>query len=132
MAWVVDTSVLLDIHLADPTFAERSGRCLALHLSDGLVICPVSYVELAPAFNGDSGLQQAFLQEVGVDWLQPWTSLDTATSHQLWADHIADRRLGHGSKRPVADVLIEGFAHRFQGIITRNQKHFRSVPTVVP
>ena len=80
MAWVVDTSVLLNIHLADPSFGERSGRCLARHLSDGLVICPASYVELAPAFNGDSGLQQAFLQEAGVDCLQPWTLLDTAAS----------------------------------------------------
>ena len=132
MAWVVDTSVLLDIYLGDPTFGERSGRCLARHLPDGLVVCPVSYVELAPAFNGDSGLQQAFLQEAGVDWLQPWTMLDTAASYQLWADHIAGRRAGQRSKRPVADILIEGFAQRFQGIITRNQKHFRSVATVVP
>jgi predicted nucleic acid-binding protein len=132
MAWVIDTSILLDIHLADPTFGEQSGRCLARHLSDGLVICPVSYVELAPAFDGDSGLQQAFLQEVGVDWLQPWTLMDTAASYQLWADHIANRRSGQGSKRPVADILIEGFAQRFQGIITRHQKHFRSVPALVP
>lgn len=132
MAWVVDTSVLLDIHLDDPSFARRSGRCLGRYLSDGLVICPVSYVELAPAFNGDSGLQQAFLQEVGVDWLQPWTLLDTAASYQLWAGHIARRRSGRGSKRLVADVSIEGFAQRFQGIITRNQKHFSSVATIVP
>lgn len=132
MAWVVDTSVLLDIHLGDPTFAKRSGRCLARYLAYGLVLCPVSYVELAPAFRGDSSLQQRFLQQVGVDWLQPWTLLDTAASYQLWANHIARRRAGHGSKRPVADILIEGFAQRFQGLITRNPKHFRSVASIVP
>ena len=68
MAWVVDTSVLLDIHLDDPTFGNRSGQCLMRYLPDGLVICPVSYIELAPAFSGDSSLQEAFLQEAGVDW----------------------------------------------------------------
>ncbi len=83
MAWVVDTSVLLDIHVDDPTFGNRSGQCLLRYLPDGLVICPVSYVELAPAFSGDGSLQQAFLQEAGVDWLQPWTSLDAAASYQL-------------------------------------------------
>jgi predicted nucleic acid-binding protein len=132
MAWVVDTSVLLDIHLDDPTFGNRSGQCLVRYLLDGLVICPVSYIELAPAFGGDSSLQQAFLQEAGVDWLQPWTLMDTTASYQLWANHIAKKRAGHGSKRPVADILIEGFAQRFQGIITRNPKHFSSVATIVP
>jgi len=53
------------------------------------VICPVSYIELAPAFSGDSSLQEAFLQEAGVDWLQPWTLLDIAASYQLWANHIS-------------------------------------------
>jgi predicted nucleic acid-binding protein len=132
MAWVVDTSVLLDIHLDDPTFGKRSGRCLTRYLRDGLVVCPVSYVELAPAFNGDSSLQQAFLQEESVDWLQPWTLLDTAASYQLWGNHIARRPAGHGSNRPVADIMIEGFAQRFQGIVTRNQKHFSFVATIVP
>jgi predicted nucleic acid-binding protein len=132
MAWVVDTSVLLDIHLGDPTFGDRSGQCLMRYLLDGLVICPVSYIELAPAFGGDSSLQQAFLQEAGVDWLQPWTFLDTVASYQLWANHIAKKRAGRGPKRPVADILIEGFTQRFRGIITRNPKHFSTVATIAP
>jgi predicted nucleic acid-binding protein len=122
----------LDIHLDDPTFGNRSGQTLRRYLLDGLVICPVSYIELAPAFSGDSGLQQAFLQQAGVDWLQPWTFLDTAASYQLWAKHIARKRANRGSKRPVADILIEGFAQRFQGIITRNPRHFSSVAIIVP
>ena len=132
MAWVVDTSVLLDIHLDDPIFSRRSGQCLVRYLLDGLVICPVSYIELAPAFRGDSSLQHAFLHEAGVDWLQPWTLLDTSASHLLWAKHIASKRVDRGSKRPIADILIEGFAQRFQGIITRNPKHFSSVATIIP
>ena len=132
MAWVVDTSVLLDIYSADPTFAQSSADCLARHLADVLVICPVSYIELAPAFAGKVGLQTRFLQEVGVEWPVPWTYADTVAAHQLWNDHIARKRSGMVSKRPVADVLIEAFAQRFQGLITRNPKHFTTVPVVIP
>ena len=61
MAWVVDTCVLLDIYSADPQFAQSSADCLANYLSDGLVISPVTYVELAPAFEGNTKLQEQFL-----------------------------------------------------------------------
>ena len=63
MAWVVDTCVLLDIHCADPHFAQSSADCLTQHLSDGLVISPITYVELAPAFAGNMKLQEQFLME---------------------------------------------------------------------
>ena len=75
MAWVVDTCMLLDIHCADPHFAQSSAACLTAHLSDGLVISPITYVELAPAFGGNMKLQEQFLMEVGVDWPSPWLLL---------------------------------------------------------
>jgi predicted nucleic acid-binding protein len=39
---------------------------------------------------------------------------------------------GHVGKRSVADVLIEAFAQRSQGLITRNAKHFSAVAVVTP
>lgn len=132
MPWVVDTSVLLDIRLNDAAFGVASAVCLAHHLGDRLVLCPVTYVELAPAFRGEHRLQRAFLEEVGVSWHEPWTSQDTEAAHRLWAAHTVRKRGGQAPKRPVADVLIEGFASRFQGLITRNPRHFESVPTICP
>ncbi len=132
MAWVVDTSVLLDIRLNDPTFGVTSASCLASYHDDGLILCPVTYVELAPAFRGDQPLQQAFLRQVGVSWLEPWNWQDTAMAHKLWAGHVANKRAGNAGKRPVADVFIEAFALRFQGLITRNPKHFTAIRTLVP
>jgi predicted nucleic acid-binding protein len=132
MAWVVDTSVLLDIRFNDPSFGVTSATCLARHLGAGLVICPITYIELSPAFRGDSSLQAAFLRQVGIDWLETWTWQDTRTAHQLWADHVTRKRAGQAAKRPVADVLIEAFTTRFQGLITRNPKHFAKIATVVP
>lgn len=131
-AWVVDTSVLIDIYLPDPVFAQASAQCLAAHLANGLVISPMTYVELAPAFDGDTRLQEQFLEENGVEWLDPWTHADTENAHQLWAAHVKRKRAGQGSKRPAADVFIEAFAKRFQGLITRNPTDFKTVPVVVP
>ncbi len=132
MAWVVDTSVLLDVRMNDAAFGLASAKCLAAHLADGLVISPLTYVELAPAFNGDAQLQEGFLERNGVEWLDPWTRADTENAHQLWAAHVKRKRAGQGSKRPVADVFIEAFAKRFQGLITRNATDFKTVPVVVP
>lgn len=57
MAWVVDSCVLLDIRMNDANFGLPSARCLAAHLSEGLTIAPITYVELAPAFGGDAQVQ---------------------------------------------------------------------------
>ena len=130
MAWVVDTCVLLDIHSADPQFAQSSAVCLAKHLSDGLIISPVTYVELAPAFEGNTTLQEQFLAEVGVEWPSPWILQDTMNAHRLWFSHIEKKRRGVELKRPIADVFISAFAQRFQGLITRNPKDFESVRVV--
>ena len=132
MAWVVDTSVLLDVRMNDATFGLASAQCLAAHLRDGLVISPVTYMELAPAFDGDARLQEQFLERNGVAWLEPWIHADTERGHRLWADQVKRKRTGQGSKRPVADVFIEAFAKRFQGLITRNPADFKTVPVVVP
>jgi predicted nucleic acid-binding protein len=132
VAWVVDTSVLLDIHMRDPTFGRRSAQCLARYLRNGLVACPVSYIEIAPAFSSQVELQIEFLQEVGVQWREPWTWSDTEAAHRLWGQYVEKKRADKTGRRPVADVLIEAFAQRFDGLITRNPKDFASVRCIAP
>lgn len=131
MAWVVDTSVVLDIHTGDPVFEPRSTACIQSHLADGLVICPVSFVEIGPGFGGDAVAARSFLRSVLISTAEAWTDADTDLAHQLWHRHQLLRRQGLPAKRPVADVLIAAFAMRFQGIITRNAADFRTVaPTL--
>ena len=132
MAWVIDTSVLLDIRLPDPVFGAASAACLHKHRPDGLTLCPVSYVELAPAFGGDHALLQAFLAQLGVEWREHWRWRDTQVACQKWTAYTAQKRAGITPKRFAVDVLIEAFASRFQGLITRNPRHFPTVPVVVP
>ena len=136
MAWVVDTCLLIDVAEADPRFGVASAQQLERLRPDGLLICPVSDVALAPVFDADESLQQQFLQNMAVSWQEPWTEADTRAARLGWHEYVTRRRTGPVPKRPLADVLIGAFAQRFQGILTRNDADFRqlfpSLPVLTP
>lgn len=127
MSWVVDTCLLIDVAENDPEFGEGSARLLDRRRAAGLVVAPVSYVELAPLFNGVTEAQNEFLESSGVNWTHSWTSPDTIAAHRAWHHYMLKRRMGKISKRPIADVLIGAFAMRFDGLLTRNVKDFRGL-----
>jgi hypothetical protein len=77
MAWVVDTCILLDVGLDDPAFGKASEALLQDKVGDGLVVCPVTFVELAPAFSGDLGALRRFLCALAVDHAELWQEHDT-------------------------------------------------------
>lgn len=127
MAWVVDTCVVIDVAEADPDFGERSARCLCANLAQGLVVCPVTIVELGPVFGGSLAAQRNFMKVCGIHDAQAWTLEDTEVAHAAWARQISARRQRRVAKRPVADIMIGAFAMRFDGLITRNPEDFRAV-----
>ncbi len=127
MAWVVDTCLLIDVLEHDPQFGVSSAEALDAYGAEGLVVCPISYAELAPAFQGQRALQDEFLAGVGIDSRQDWGWEDTVRAHQAWGDHVRRRRAGQLPKRPLADILIGAFATRFQGLLTRNPSDFAPV-----
>lgn len=127
MAWVVDTCLLLDIGLDDPEFAEASENLVLEMSASGVVISPVTFVELAPAFAGDLDALKNFLVGLGIDFEESWNAGDTENAAVAWAAHILKRRAGGGVKRPVADSLIGSFALRFDGLLTRNAKDFQKL-----
>jgi hypothetical protein len=131
MAWVVDTSVVVDLITGDPLFEPASTACLQNHLHDSLVISPVTFVELGPSFAGDDAAAEAFLKSAHIGTSEFWSPADTVLAHRLWHQFQQRRRQVQVAKRPVADVLIAAFAERFQGIITRNAADFRNIlPTL--
>lgn len=132
MAWVVDTCVLLDIGLDDPLFASDSENLLNSKIAEGLLVCPVTFVELAPAFSGNIEAFDEFLFQLGVDHQEDWTFTDTKASCQAWTRHVQKRRKNPTVKRPIADVLIGAFAMRHQGLLTRNTDDFRKLFPTLP
>ena len=132
MAWVVDTCVLIDILEDDPEFGRASALALDGHAAEGLAVCPITYTELAPAFEGDPNLQDEFLTGVGIDFRQDWTWEDTLRAHESWHRFIQQKRAGLVPKRPLADILIGAFAVRHQGLITRNPEDFEAAFPELP
>ena len=127
MPWVVDTRLLIDAAEADAVFGVASAELLDARRAEGLAICPVTYVELAPVFNGDPRAEGEFLFNLGVPWPEAWTHADTVVAHAAWHRYVDAKRAGQTTKRPVADILIGAFASRFDGILTRNGADFRPV-----
>ncbi len=68
MIWVVDTCIVIDVLENDPEFGHASAELLDKMIADGIALCPVSYVELAPAFLGVSQRQNEFLDSIGIQY----------------------------------------------------------------
>lgn len=126
MAWVVDTNLLLDIALDDPRFRAASMELLRKRRRAGLIVSPITIVEIAPSFDGDVEAIREFLETLGVN-TESWTGRDTAIAGMAWTRHISERRAGRAAKRLMADVLIGAFAVRFDGLLTRNAADFRAL-----
>jgi predicted nucleic acid-binding protein len=127
MAWVVDTCILIDVLEDDPRFAAASADLLERLQPDGLEICPVTYAELAPAFDGLREVQDEFLHGVGVTLPADWSWIDTLAAHAAWNRFIQHRRRHHLPRRPLADVLIGAHATGRSGLATRNAQDFEAI-----
>ena len=125
--WVVDTCVILDILDGHPAFARPSALALDGRRKDGLIVAPITYVELAPAFNGDSESQDAFLSNLGITVTLGSRREFVLNAYHAWNDHIQRKRAGELKKRPIADVMIGAHALTVGGLITRNEDDFRSL-----
>ena len=127
MTWVVDTCIILDILDRHAKFAETSSRALESKLDDVLTIAPISYVELAPAFNGDTAAQDAFLDGMWIQRDFNGSKDAVLLAHKAWHEHILRKRAGVVRKHPIADVLIGACAMQRGGLITRNEDDFRAL-----
>ena len=125
MSWVIDTGVLLDIALGDPQFAMGSARALDQLRGEGLVACPVTLVEIAPALGGKPEGVRGFCDGIGIPMDTLWTPDDTRAAMKAWNAYVTARRAGLTGMRPIADVLIGAFAQQRRGLITRNAAEFR-------
>jgi hypothetical protein len=124
-AWVVDSCVVLDIACNDAQFGLTSARLLQARLSEGLLIAPVTFVEVAPEFGGQIDKLKEFLHKAGIGWQEPWTLADSEMAFDGWARYVQLKRQDQVRRRPVADLLIGAYAVRFRGLITRNPGDFQ-------
>ena len=122
--WVVDTC---DVLCGDGVFSTKSADALDAKRDEGLVIAPITYVELAPSFLGDVHEQDAVLAGLGIDVDFCGSKETVLEAHRAWYEHVQRKRAGAVVKRPIADVLIGAYAMQKGGLITRNETDFRSL-----
>lgn len=123
--WVVDTCVIIDVLCGDGEFSTKSADALDAKRGEGLVIAPITYVELAPSFVGDVHEQDVVLAGLGIAVDFCGSKDIVLEAHKAWYEHVQRKRAGEVVRRPIADVLIGAYAMQNGGLITRNEADFR-------
>ena len=125
--WVVDTCIIIDITSGDGEFSTKSADAIDAKRAEGLVVAPITYVELAPSFRGDIAKQDSVLSGMGIEFDFAGNRQAVLAAHKAWYEHALRKRLGEAVKRPIADVLIGAYAVEKGGLITRNEADFKTL-----
>ena len=104
--WVVDTCVIIDILSGDGEFSGDSADAIDTKRDDGLFVAPITYVELAPSFDGDSIRQDGTLAELGIKIDFGGNRDAVMAAYKAWREHVLRKRAGQAVKRPIADIMI--------------------------
>lgn len=122
MITAVDTSVLLDVLTADPSFGEPSAEKLRTCMLEGKIIaCEVVWAEISAAFS-DSRLAGEALRHIGVEF----APMDLAASLQAGVYWKKYRESGGTRTRIISDFLIGSHAgQQADRLLTRDRGFYR-------
>ena len=123
MITAVDTSVLLDVFLADGRYGEQSKAWLrAAYDAGAIIVCDIVYAELVPAFHDRSVLDRA-LRDINATT----SPVDTAIAYDAGLRWMRYRQAGGPRKRIISDFLIGAHAVAVaESFLTRDRGFYSS------
>ncbi len=122
MITAVDSSILIDVFIADPQFGVSSARTLSRCLNEGAVIvCGIVLTETMPLFNS----VDEFLQVLGTLNVKP-ADISIASYMHAGSAWRSYRLAGGTRKRVVADFIIGAHAaNESDRLLTRDRGFYR-------
>ena len=130
---LVDTSVLLDILLDDPSFGAASERAVReARRLQGLVVCETVLAEVRPVFSSDGDLE-SFVTDIGLEY-RPCPRDAAVLAGRMYAEYLENRG---NAKRVVPDFLIGAHAAvAGYALLARDRgyyrRYFRDLTVVEP
>lgn len=123
MITAVDTSVLLDIFIADPDFGPSSMQTLRRAQHEGrLIACDVVWAEVRTSFP-DANLMLSSMESLGVEF-SPVEQRAALKAGEFWRVY---HQRGGKKQRMIADFLIGAHAfHHADRLLTRDRGFYRN------
>lgn len=125
MQYVVDPYLVVDILDGDPEWGERSARLLDAHRKDTLIMAPLSYLALAPAFCGQHSLQDEFLLGLGISVHCKYPMETLYAAYDAWYHYQLEHPDATGIGSPFDALCLGAFALSYDGLLTRNASLYR-------
>ena len=123
MITAIDSSVLLDVLLDDPSYCAHSADALrTAHSAGALIVCPVVWAETRAAVKRPEALDEAF-RKIGIAF-DPFDQPCAELAGDIWRDY---RKRGGSRTYLVPDILVGAHAQIRAGrILTRDRGFLRT------